>query len=532
MSEFFPFPRGNGSGTEKPIRLKDAGTRLVVELSRSINYARKIGSAVQHWGVSRLANFPNLNPHPVLECNPQGQVTYANPVASRLLKNSSHKGLLPVELRELIPRCLKEIIEITGQETEINGRTLLWSLQPFPATGRVYLYAVDITEQKRLEAQLRQAQKMEAGGQMAGGLAHDFNNLLMIIGGYGELAAGQAESGSPVHESIEEIRKAAERAGSLTRQLLSFSRRQLLQPKILNLNGLVADMAKLLGSLLGDEIELTTHLDSDLGCIKADPAQLEQVIVNLALNARDAMPQGGKLTIETTNLPIEESLSSHSESAQPTSQVMLAITDTGVGMDAETQSHIFEPFFTTKENGKGTGLGLSTVYGVVKQSGGKLAVESELGRGTAFKIYLPRVEEAIEPTPEISSLIEPSKGSETILLVDDEMAIRKVTREFLEASGYSVLEACNGPEALKLCEQHRGELHMVMTDVRMPGLSGHQLAQELSTRYPKLKVLFMSGIQEDAFSEICSLAPANTFLQKPFTFVELGGRLREMLQAN
>ena len=529
MPESFTNPKGNGSGREDLPGRNDAGSRLVVELTRSIDYARKAGSAVERWGMARLATFPNLNPHPVLECNPQGRITYANPVAVRLLKDFSMEVLLPAEIRKLIPRCLKELVEIAGQETEIDGRTLVWSLEPFPAADRVYLYAVDITEQKRLEAQLRQAQKMEAVGQLAGGMAHDFNNLLMIISGYSELAANQADSGSPLRKSIEEVRNAAERAGLLTRQLLSFSRCQLLQPKILNLNDLVAERAEMLGSLLGEAVEVAIHLDPDLGNIRGDPAQLEQVIVNLVLNARDAMPQGGKLTVETTNVPMGESLSPYSDPAEPGAQVMMAIIDTGVGMDAETQSRVFEPFFTTKENGKGTGLGLSTVYGVVKQSGGALSVESEYGKGTTFKIYLPRVDEAATPTPEISGATEPIKGSQTILLVEDEMAIRKITREFLETSGYRVLEACNGAEALELCEHHRGNLHMVMTDVRMPGMSGPQLAERLSTQCPDMKVLFVSGANEVASSRCVGSSPPSSFLQKPFTFEELTARVREML---
>jgi len=390
----------------------------------------------------------------------------------------------------------------------------------------------DISDRKRLEEQLRQAQKMEAIGRLAGGIAHDFNNLLTVITGYGQILFGELRSNDPLRSNVEEINKAGERAVALTRQLLAFSRKQVLAPKVLDLNAVVTNMESLLRRLIGEDISLRAALAPSLSCVKADPGQIEQVIMNLAVNARDAMPQGGRLTIETANADLDESYAEERFSVRPGPYVMLAVSDTGSGMDAETQAHIFEPFFTTKGQGKGTGLGLSTVYGIVKQSGGYIWVYSEPGRGTTFKIYLPRVDaqaEALEPhSPRQESL----QGTETILLVEDEERVRRLARTILAGHGYSVLEASNGVEALRIGERHGSAIHLLVTDVVMPEMSGRELAGRLIARHPDMKVLFMSGYTDDTILRHGVLEAGIPFLQKPFTPSTLARKVREMLDAN
>src|SRR5216117_1150331 len=337
----------------------------------------------------------------------------------------------------------------------------------------------DVTERLGLEQQLRQAQKMEAVGRLAGGIAHDFNNILTAITGHADLLLEALGHHDPRRADVDEIRRSAERAAGLTRQLLAFSRQQVLQPKVVDLNALVLDMDKLLRRLIGEDVELATVLDPVLGRVKADPGQLEQVIMNLVVNARDAMPGGGRLTLETKNVELDKVYAQSHVSVKPGAYVMLAITDGGSGMDATTQARIFEPYFTTKEPGKGTGLGLSTVYGVVKQSGGYIWVYSELGRGTTFKIYLPRVEDELEARALSHAPAETLQGSETILLAEDEDMVRALARRILTSHGYTVLEARDGTECLQICQAHTGTIHLLMTDVVMPGLSGRAVADRV-----------------------------------------------------
>jgi two-component system cell cycle sensor histidine kinase/response regulator CckA len=396
----------------------------------------------------------------------------------------------------------------------------------------------DITERRRTEEalrkseeQLRQWQRVEAIGRLAGGVAHDFNNLLMTIKGCSELLLGAFDRRDPRREEVDEILKAADRATSLTRQLLAFGRRQVLQPQVLDLNAVVMNMDKMLRRLIGEDVQLITCLDSNLWSVKVDPGMIEQVIMNLAVNSRDAMPSGGKLTIETTNVTHDENYASHHVSVKPGFYVMLAISDTGCGMDKETQSHLFEPFFTTKETGKGTGLGLSTVYGIIKQSGGNVWAYSEPGLGTTFKIYLPQVEKGAKA---YRPRLKPKEagaagGTETILLVEDEEAVRSMVSKVLQNRGYTVLEARHGNEAVEVSERYEGSINLMVTDVIMPQMSGRELAERLTTLRPKMHVLYMSGYPDNTIVQHGVLEPGTSFLQKPFTISALEAKVREIL---
>jgi two-component system cell cycle sensor histidine kinase/response regulator CckA len=391
--------------------------------------------------------------------------------------------------------------------------------------------AQDISERQALEEQLRQAQKMEAVGRLAGGVAHDFNNLLMVIKGHTELLLNVFPLPAQASKKIEQIDRAADRAASLTRQLLAFSRMQVLQPRVMNINGVVEEMGKLLPRLIGEHIELVLRTNSDLGLIRADPSQMEQIIMNLAVNARDAMPNGGKLLIETSNVELDHVYNAVHPLVQPGRYVLLAVSDTGTGMDAETQARIFEPFFTTKVQGKGTGLGLATVYGVVKQSGGYVWVYSEVGNGTSFKIYLPRVDQIEEEVlPAISS--EAPRGAGTILLAEDEQEVREVAKQFLESGGYTVLEARDGLEAVRIAEQHDGIIHLLVTDMVMPGMTGRELATCIQERRQGLHVIFMSGYSEYAAVEAAHSEPGLRLLSKPFSRALILRAVKEMMSGS
>ena len=394
---------------------------------------------------------------------------------------------------------------------------------------RVWGTQRDVSDQRHLEEQFRQSQKMEAVGQLAGGIAHDFNNILTAILGNTQLLLRELPPGDAKRGDVEEIRKASERAASLTRQLLAYSRRQMLQPEVLNLNVVVADMDRMLRRLIGEHITLVTVAAPDLGRVRADPNQLEQVLVNLAVNARDAMPDGGKLTIETANAEIDEAFAQAHLGAVPGHYAMVAVTDTGAGMDATVRAHLFEPFFTTKEVGKGTGLGLATVYGIVKQSDGYISVYTEPGHGTSFKIYLPRIEAA--PTPAAPARPGAARGSETILVVEDEPAVLTLSRRALEAQGYVVLAAADGNDALRVVERHGGTIHMLLTDVVMPGMSGRDLAHQLTARRPGIRVLYMSGYPGDAVVQHGALPAGSAFLQKPFSPDGLARKVRDVLDS-
>ena len=403
-------------------------------------------------------------------------------------------------------------------------------------TGENLMACEDITELKRaeeekaaLQEQLRQSQKVEAIGRLAGGIAHDFNNYLTVIKGYSELSRFELKEGNPLRGNIDEIQNAAERAASLTRQLLAFSRRQVMEIQVLDLNTVLRDLEKMLRRVIGEDIELITLLAEDLGRARADVGQIEQVIMNLAVNAKDAMPSGGKLTIETANAELDESYARSHLDVKHGPYVMFSVSDTGVGMSPEVKERIFEPFFTTKEKGKGTGLGLSTTYGIVKQSGGHIWVYVEQGKGTTFKIYLPRVNEPLEEIRKKVSKEELPRGDETILIVEDEEEVRKLAGKILERQGYRILETFNGNDALVACERHQSPIHLMLADIVMPGMSGSELGKLLKPLYPDIKTLYMSGYTDNAIVRHGVLEKGVNYIQKPFTMEGLAKKVREVL---
>jgi signal transduction histidine kinase/CheY-like chemotaxis protein len=475
------------------------------------------------------------------------QVDFANPqswVHARLgadnesgKRSREYQALQSVGAMLMLPVALKDRIKyVISLGTRLND--LPYSKEDIQMLASIVWltnFAVENLElferERGNQEQLRQAQKMEAVGRLAGGIAHDFNNLLTVINGNNDLALRKLGDESAAHRNLDQIRKAGERARDLTRQLLAFSRKQVLQPKVLQLNSVVADIDKMLRQLIGEDVDLLTVLDPSLELVKADPGQLEQVLMNLVVNARDAMPKGGKLTIETGNVYLDKDYADTHNSVQSGSYVMLAVSDTGSGMDSRTREKIFEPFYTTKEVGKGTGLGLSTVYGIVKQSGGNIWVYSEPGKGTTFKIYFPVVEQKIEVAAHSSKPIALPGGSETILLVEDEVLVRNMAREVLQLSGYNVLEASHGKEALKITQEFDKPIHLVVTDVVMPQMSGPELAGLLEKSSPLLKVLYMSGYTDEAIVHHGVLDEGVAFLEKPFTPGAFARKVREVLNS-
>jgi two-component system cell cycle sensor histidine kinase/response regulator CckA len=483
----------------------------------------------------------------IFQALPSARIITANPAFARILGYESPEELtaevadiatfyVNPEDREALRRLMEEQGYLKGMEIQLcrRDKSKLWCM----ARGRavrdhneaVLFYEgtfEDITERKGLHDQLLQSQKMEAVGRLAGGVAHDFNNLLTAIIGYSSLAVSKLALGEPVNNDLEEIQKAGRRAATLTNQLLLFSRRQVVQPKVLDINLVVVGVEDMLKRLIGEDIIFSTKLDPTIGQVKADPGHAEQVILNLAVNARDAMPDGGSLTIETKRVVINETYRLGQATAKAGAYVMLSVADSGHGMDEETQLRIFEPFFTTKEAGKGTGLGLSTVYGIVEQSGGNIDVHSEPEVGTVFKIFLPCVEEAAEPTYAQPAAIN-SQGSETILLVEDDGPVRKLAKLTLEQKGYRVLDARDAVDAIALCEQFAGSINLMITDVVMPGASGPNLASRFAEVRRDAKILYISGYTEEAITKLRSVA-GGTFLQKPFTPTSLAETVRKVL---
>jgi two-component system cell cycle sensor histidine kinase/response regulator CckA len=483
----------------------------------------------------------------LLRTTPDGRVLDANPAAVQILGYPGREPLLAAgvldlwesaeERTQLLRRLHAEGV-VHGYETRCrrpDGTTICVRLSfrvVRDPTGRTLHYEgalEDVTDRARLQDRLRQVAKMEAVGQLAGGIAHDFNNLLTIITGRTQLVAERLAPGNPLRADLELILQAAGRATALTRQLLAFSRKQVLQPKVFDLNALVSGIEAMLRSLIGEGVELVFRPADRLGRVKADPGQLEQLILNLAVNARDAMPDGGTLAIETANLELDAMFVRTHPGASPGRHVALTVRDTGIGMDAETLARVFEPFFTTKPVGRGTGLGLATVYGIVKQSGGYVAVESAPGRGTAFRVYLPEVEDPLSPPEAPAPPDRPARASETVLLVEDEEALAELAREVLELEGYHVLVAGAPHEGLRLATEHPGPIHLLLTDVIMPGMNGRALARALAAVRPDLRVLYMSGYTDDAIVRHGALEAGSAFLPKPFTPASLTRKVRDTL---
>jgi two-component system cell cycle sensor histidine kinase/response regulator CckA len=487
----------------------------------------------------------------IVIANRVGVIEWVNPAFTRLTGYTSEEAV-GKPFRNLIrsdsnaqgffEECWETILAGRTWRGEIDNRRKDGSLYTeeqvvtpiLDASGAItHFIAIkeDITKRLQLEAQFRQAQKMESVGQLASGIAHDFNNLLTVINGMSELVLTQVGADDPIHADVQEIGRAGERAATLTRQLLAFSRQQMLEVRVMSLNTVVAGMESLLQRLLGEDIDLVVVPTPSLNRVKADPGQLEQVITNLAVNARDAMPQGGQLTIETLNLTLDEDYAlQHGVAVPPGSYVLLVVTDSGVGMDEATRASIFEPFFTTKAPGKGTGLGLSTAYGIVKQSNGFIRVYSEVGKGTSFKIFLPQVTEAADADRPVPAVVSTS-GTETILVVEDNDGLRKLATRVLEPAGYTVLGAATGDEALRLLERHEAPVHLLLSDVVMPGMSGRHLAEQLAQTRPGMKVLYMSGYTSDTIVRHGVLEAQMPFLNKPFTATALLRKVREVLDS-
>jgi signal transduction histidine kinase len=444
----------------------------------------------------------------------------------------------PAERQRLVDRDTytdREYDEVEATWKRKDGRLLTVQLSVRAirnGTPQVEYYETfvrDVTEQRRLQTQLVQSQKMEAVGRLAGGIAHDFNNLLTVITTSCDLLREDMGPDDPKREDVDQVRQAADGAAALTRQLLAFSRQQVLAPQIVNLGDVVFGVERMLRRVIGEDVDLVTVLDPESGAVKADVGQLEQVLMNLAVNARDAMPTGGKLTIEIANVEHDPDYAREQEAAAVSRFVMLAVSDTGTGMDEATKARIFEPFFTTKELGKGTGLGLATVYGIVRQSGGFIWVYSEPGLGTTFKIYLPQVDAVAEGSAASDAPSASRRGTETVLLVEDAAAVRSVIHEALARQGYAVLDAPHGAEALRIAASHAGPIHLLLTDVVMPGLSGRQLADQLAAVRPETKVLYTSGHTDDAVVRHGVLESGIAYLQKPFTVDGLARKVREVL---
>jgi two-component system cell cycle sensor histidine kinase/response regulator CckA len=533
---------------ENVLRAIERGDAVVFGVAHDVQ--RKWAEQALRVSVNRLEALLNNIPDAAWMKDEIGRYTAVNEAFATFL-NRSREELIGKTDFDLSPPALAEkhqaedrsvlstgeILRVSEDSVGFDGRRVLFETIKTPirggagrASGTVGI-ARDISERRRLEEQLVQSQKMEAVGRLAGGIAHDFNNLLTMILGYSDLALGQLAPDSPIRAEIQEISKAGERAAALTRQLLAFSRKQIVEPRVLALNEVVTDLGKMLRRLIGEDIELVTTLEPGLHNVRADLSQIEQVLMNFAVNALDAMPGGGRLVIETKNVESYEPYSSAPVKPPPRPHVLLAVSDSGAGMDAETQRHIFEPFFTTKEHGKGTGLGLATVYGIVKQSGGDIWVKSEPGKGARFEVYLPRVDERAVRLNSAAGPAVLARGSETVLLAEDEEAVRNLARRVLEAGGYTVLAAAHPVQALEIAGGHAGSIDLLVTDVIMPGMSGVRLSERLSALRPGIKVLFISGYADAEIAERGVLRAETALLQKPFTPDALLRRVRGVLDA-
>ncbi len=482
-------------------------------IARSALYAIERHRVQGHEG--RFGALTAHNPDSVVVVDAHGIVLFANDAALQLFGRRRAEfvgGALGVGVGE----CESTIVDVPlmGRKAEMHASPCEWD-------GRVAHLATfrDVTDREALAERLQQSRKMEAVGLLAGGIAHDFNNLLTAINGYAALGLDRVHREDPLGEYFREIGRAGERAASLTRQLLAFSRKQVLQPRVVDLNQTISALERMLRRLIGEDIVLTTSLDPALWRVVADPSQIEQVLLNLALNARDAMPRGGRLTFTTRNVVLDEASERLHLDAAPGPHVVVAVDDTGCGMDSSTMAHIFDPFFTTKEVGKGTGLGLATVYGIVRQSGGSIAVRSEVDAGATFEIYLPRAEEADAVVSEkaIDDPVRSLRGTETVLIAEDELLVRTLARQILEALGYTVIEAASGDAALAVYESHHGHIDLLLTDVVMPGMSGPDLVERLRGVLPSLRVIYMSGYADDALARHGVLDGGTVLLHKPFS---------------
>ncbi|HEY2823615.1 MAG TPA: PAS domain S-box protein [Candidatus Acidoferrum sp.] len=527
------------------LNAKGVAEKLVI-VSRDITERKQAVEALR-LSESGFRSLVEGAPYGIYRAAADGQFLRVNPALERMLKYADSTELLQTNLRSGVFRNAADfdrLVELLGSQGEFKDVEVEWKRKDqkpitvrcsgrhlsenFQANSVFEVFAEDVTERRALEKQLSMAAKMEAVGRLSGGIAHDFNNLLGVIIGYSQVLRRKLDPNSPLKEHAEEVEKAANRAVSLTRQLLAFSRQQILTLAVVDLNSLVTDMQKMLPRLIGEDIAIDIDLDPSLGRIKADQGQIEQVIMNLAVNARDAMPNGGKFQIETGNRDLDELYASEHPGAKPGSYVMLAMTDSGAGMNAQTLAHIFEPFFTTKEVGKGTGLGLATVYGIVKQSGGYIWVDSSPGIGSSFQIYLPRVEESVSKST-ADAPTDNLRGSETILLVEDADALRKLARSFLDDHGFNVLVASNGEEALRVAEKHGRPIDLLVTDVVMPGMNGRALADRLLAKQPKLKILYISGYTDSFIAGHGVLEEGTFLLHKPFTEEVLIRKVRDVL---
>ncbi|MFZ0957875.1 MAG: PAS domain S-box protein [Candidatus Sulfotelmatobacter sp.] len=532
-----------------PFRDPNGQTVGLLGICRDITDRKRVEEKILK-SEQRLRIHVEHTPLAVIEWDLDFRVASWNPAAERIFGYSRAEAIgqhasftVPPNFREHVDRVWHDLLAQRGGARSTNdnitkdGRTISceWYNTPLvDDSGRVLGVASlvqDVTERVVLEDRLRQSQKMEAVGRLAGGVAHDFNNLLTVILGYTQLLMDGLPPGSRLAEGTAQIKSAADRAAGITRQLLAFSRKQVRSPRLIDLNNVMLNLDTMLRRLIGEDIEVLTVPATDLGTVKADPGQIEQVLMNLALNARDAMPSGGKLTLETSNVQLDEAYSHEHRPVEPGRYVMLAVSDTGVGMSPETLAHIFEPFYTTKEPGKGTGLGLSTVYGVVKASGGYVWVYSELGQGTTFKIYLPRVDQPAQP---LSAENRPSgiqRGTETILLVEDDPQLNQLASSVLAHCGYKVLAAANPEEGLAVCRTHPHEIHLLVTDVVMPKMNGRQLAEQVARIRPSVKLLYVSGYTGNAIVHYGVLDAGLWFLPKPFSLAALVAKVREVLDA-
>lgn len=531
---------GNASGVPE---------KLVI-VNRDITDRKRASEALRLSEISFRSVIENA-PYGIYRAQASGKLLLVNPALQKMLGYASQEELLKISLSNEIyldPLEHQKVIDLFANQkaftdvevewkrkdgTPMRARCTGWLVKDTRARdGYFEVFAEDVTEKWLLERQLRMAQKMEAVGRLSGGIAHDFNNLLGVIIGYSQVLKRTLPRGSAFLEHAEEIEKAGQRAAALTRQLLAFSRQQVLAPAVLDLNSVISEMQKLLPRLIGEDIEIVMDLNAASGRVKADQGQFEQVVMNLVVNARDAMPHGGKVVIATVNASLDEFYTRQHPGSRAGDYVMLSVSDTGTGIDAETLAHIFEPFFTTKERGKGTGLGLATVYGIVKQSGGYVWVASTLGKGTSFEVYLPRIEEAVTVVEAAAPCIPAFQGAETILLVEDADALRKLTHMLLEQHGYRVLAAENGVDALLLAHQQSGRIDLLVTDVIMPGLNGRALAKQLESLRPGLKVLYVSGYTDDAIVDHGVLEADIHLLHKPFSEESLIRKVREVLDAD